>query len=209
MSYQIVTFIDANGLQRILSAGQKVALVKTVKGSASPGNLPVAWIAFSPLIRSEVMWQADYDIYATTTQLQPGAEIIETSRTSGARPGSIYTFQNGQFTGDPGSGDSYTVRNEQPGGFNFGLTQQANVDGRSIMSPVNAVPVLQSQQVSLIPEETVSVFLTSFGNSGVILSSVPGNALEVNLTAQNPTATLQYSQATGSFQLQSMSAGQS
>ena len=205
MQYQLSIDIDSKGLSAIYAAGQTVTLVKSVTSNpVASGNLPVAWLAFSPLQTNIVTWIENYSIYASTTQLQSGATIMMTSVTpSSVQPGWTYTLQNGSFTGASGGGAStfnaLNQMNTYP--FNFGLAQQAYVNNVQTTAPLNAVPVLYTQTASFTPIETISVFLSSYTNNGVVISQVAGNALTVQLTSQSPSATIGFNDATNQFYL--------
>ncbi|WP_437962987.1 hypothetical protein WME76_48155 (plasmid) [Sorangium sp. So ce119] len=203
MTYQINIDIDDAGLQNIYKSGQAVTLVKSVVSNpVSTGNLPVAWIEFQPLETNQITWVENYYAYATTTVIQAGATIVMTSQTAApVQPGYLYTFAQGQFTSASGSGGTYNVVNGQVNGFNFGLAQQATVNNTATLAPLNSVPVLFNEEVSFTPIETVSIFLSSYINNGVVISQIAGAALTVQLTSQSPTATVGFNDATNEFYL--------
>ncbi len=204
MQYQISIAIDDAGLQKIYAAGQSVTLVKSVVANPlSSGNLPVAWLAFQPLESNQITWVENYYMYATTTVLQSGATIQMTSQTQApVQEGWMYTFEQGQFSGSSGTGDTFNVDNQMSNGFfNFGLAQQATVNNVSTLAPLNAQPVLYNESASFTPIETISIFLSSYSNNGVVISQVASNALVVQLTSQSPTASVGFNDATNTFYL--------
>jgi hypothetical protein len=152
-----------------------------------------------------VTWVESYAIFATTTPLQAGATIAETAMTGApVQAGWTYTFQNGRFEGaSGGASGSFNVVNQQSGAFSFGLSQQASVNNVQVNAPLNATPVLFSASASFVPEATVSVFLSSSMNNGVVLSQVPYNALTISLTLQNPTANIGFDDSNETFYLES------
>ena len=183
MNYQINIDIDDKGLNAIYAAGQSVTLVKSVVSAPlANGNLPIAWVAFQPLETNLVSWIENYYLYATTTVLQSGATITMTS-TSGApvQTGWIYNFEQGQFTGVSGLGNTFNTENEMNGLFNFGLAQQASVNNVTTLAPLNAVPVLFNEEASFTPLEQISIFLSSNVSNGSVISQVASNALNVTL----------------------------
>jgi len=199
MQYQINISIDDAGLQSIYAANQYVTLVKSIVSNPLP-NLPIAWLAFQPLEGNQVVWIENYYLYATTSVLQSGATITMTSQTgSAAQLGWIYTFQQGIFTGAQGSGSTFNVSDEMQGSFSFGLAQAATVNNVSTIAPLNAVPVLYNEQASFTPQETISVFLSSYSNNGTVISQVASNALVVTLSSQSPTANLGFNDSTNTF----------
>lgn len=209
MQYQLNIEIDNTGLDTIYGAGLAVTLVKSV--IAAPlvsGNLPIAWIEFHPFETNVVTWVENYYAYATTTVLQSGATLAMTSQTATpVQDGWTYTFANGQFTAAQGGGNGvYTVENAVAGSsFNFGLAQQATVNNVATLAPLNAQPLPYNMEASFTPEETVSIFLSSYVNNGVVISQVASNALTVTLTSQSPTASIGYNDAKNSFYLSGQS----
>lgn len=196
-TYSLTMNIDAAGLSAIYHAAQRVTLVKSV--GSSPSN--VAWVSFDPFQTNTVTWTENYVIYGTTSSVEAGASLVMTSQSAGpAQTGLLYVFQNGQFTvapgGEPGS---FNVENEQANGINFGLGQTAKINGTSVLAPLNAVMVNENQTASFTPIETVSVYLTSIENNGVVISRVASNALVVTLTSQSPSATLGFDDTSNTF----------
>ena len=58
-------------------------------------------------------------------------------------------------------------------------------------NPLNAIIIPNGQNAFFTPIEKVKVYLQSQFNNGVIITYIPGNALEVDLT-DNPSATIHY-----------------
>ena len=204
MQYQLNIAIDQNGLNNIYAAGQAVTLVKSVVSNPLvSGNLPIAWLNFQPLMQNQVTWIENYYIYATTTQLQAGATIKQSSVTTvPVQTGWDYTFKSGQFSGAQGGATgTYNMDNQQGSGFSFGLAQQAVVNNVSTMAPLNAIPVLVNEGASFTPYETISVFLSASVDNGVVLSQVSSNALAVTLRSQNPSATIGFNDTNNTFYL--------
>jgi hypothetical protein len=206
MQYQVNVTIDDTGLQNIYSANQYVTLVKSVLSNPMPaGNLPVAWLAFQPLEGNTITWVENYYIYATTTTLQSGATIAMTSQTADpAQLGWIYTFAQGMFTGASGTGDTFNVNNQMSSqGLSFGLAQSATVNNTTTFAPLNAVPVLSNENASFTPEETLSIFLSSYSDNGSVISQVASNALSFSLSSKSPTANIGFNDSTNTFYLMS------
>jgi hypothetical protein len=203
VQYQLKIAIDETGVKRINDVEQQVTIVKSVTPSLNAGNLPVAWITFSPLMYNTISWVENYGLYSTTQQLQAGATISMTSVTQGTvQAGWTYGFESGIFQGAQGMGDTFNIDNQDDTyPLSFGLAQQAIVNGQTVFSPLNCVPVLYNQDVSFTPIETLSVFLSSYSDNGVVISQVAGNALVVQLTSQNPSANIGFNDANNTFYL--------
>lgn len=201
-AYQLNINIDQTGVSNINSSSQFVTIVKSVTSSLVGGNLPVAWLTFSPLETNVVSWVENYSLYATTQQLSAGATITMTSQSAGTvQSGWVYTFQNGIFSGASGTGSTYNLSNEMSNySFTFGLAQQASLNGGApMLAPLNAVGVPYNEQASFTPIESLSIYLSSFSNNGVVISQVAGNALPVTLSSQSPSATIGFNDSNNTF----------
>jgi hypothetical protein len=198
--YQLNINIDQTGLTQIYQSGQTVAIAQTVQSGLGSGS-PLAWISFQPFQTNQVTWAPNYYLYASTTQLQPGATVMLMSMTpSPAQFGSTYTFQNGVFTGAAGGPNALNVANLQSGmALAFGVAQHATVNGSNVLAPTNAVTMLYNQTASFTPTGQVFIFLSSISNNGVVLSQIPSSALAVTLTSQNPAANIGFNDATNTF----------
>ena len=201
-TYGLTISIDPTGLTNIYNSNQFVTLVKSVGSSTSSSNA-VAWVTFQPYGVNSVTWVENYLIYGTITALQSGATIVMTSQTpSAVQTGWTYTFAQGQFTGaSGGQSGSFNVDNQQSNGINFGLAQSATVNGTSVLAPLNAVPVNMNETASFTPIETVSIYLSSYENNGVVISSVAGNALTVQLTSASSIANIGFNDSNNTFYL--------
>lgn len=210
MQYQINLDIDDAGLKAIYDSGQSVTLVKSVVGNPLvTGNLPIAWLSFQPLEENQIVWTENYYAYATTTSLQAGAVISMTSQSPGPmQAGWLYTFEDGQFASAPGgaAGTLNVFNDMQSNNFNFGLAQQATINNVATSAPLNSQPVLYNESASFTPIETLSIFLSSYSNNGVVLTQVASNALVLSLTSQNPTINVGFNDANNTFYVASESA---
>lgn len=209
MQFEVNITIDQTGVSNINSSGQTVTLVQSVVADPlATGNLPIAWLAFSPLEENQITWTADYSIYATTTQIQSGATIAMTSQTSGAAQlGWLYTFQNGIFTGAAGGGAStYNAQNSMSSTFGMGLAQAAVVNNVNTFAPLNVSTVMANESASFTPEVQLSIFLSSAINNGSVLSQVAGNAYSFTLSSQSPTINLGFNDTSNTFYPLSQSA---
>ncbi|WP_394822973.1 hypothetical protein [Pendulispora albinea] len=209
MSYCINIAIDSEGLKKIYSVGQTVTLCKGVMGHvqskvAGQTGSTVAWIAFSPLQSNDVVYdELSYYLFATTTPLQFGNVISMSSQTpSPAQAGWTYTFDQGHFSGVPGSGTTYNVYNGAIATtMAFGLAQSASVNNVSVLAPQVALPVLYNQTVFFQPSTTVSIFLSSCQANGTILGGISSLALAVTPTREKPAVNVGFNDATNTFYL--------
>jgi uncharacterized Zn-binding protein involved in type VI secretion len=186
-TYQLNIQLDSQGLKTLNEAGQLVTIVK----SAGAGK-PVAWVSFDPMLSNTVTWTEKYSVYASTTAIEAGAQIV-TQSTEAAAAGNTYTLAGGQFdNGKPGlPATQYGVANADP---NFmvdgvqlvtsGLYQGVIVNGTSLPSPLNAVGIPYNESGVFTPIEKVQVFTSSYQNNGIVISSVSSQALLVDPTPE-------------------------
>jgi hypothetical protein len=206
-TYELEIQFDDAGLKAINAAEQLVTLVK----SAGAGR-PVAWVSFHPMEANKIIWEETYSVYASTTQIQDGAQIT-TQSTRAAVGGNTYTLSEGTFdNGAPGlPAASYGVNNHDPNFmidgvemFTSGLYQGAQVNGQPTASPLNAVAIPYLESGTFTPIEKVQVFASSYQDNGIVISAVSSLALMVDLTKQT-SQVIHYNDATNQFALGPMS----
>jgi hypothetical protein len=214
-TYQLsIGFTDA-GLDTLQAAKQQVTMVKSVNSSAgSSGSNPVIWVSFKPMNANTVTWDEEYSVYASTTNIVNGAQII-TNSSIAASSGNAYTFLPAGHFGASNSNLSdteYGVINNSSFAVNgipmitSGLYQTAVVNGTPKSSPLNATPVPFGDTATFTPIEKVQVFVSSYQNNGLVIAEVTSQALTVDFTTQ-PTQSIIYDAATNQFVLGSGSGG--
>jgi hypothetical protein len=169
---QLTIRIDSAGLTALAAAGQRVALVKSSTNSA----YAVIWQAVSPVGTIVIGWDGGYQVYESTTPIQP-EERIGYGSTAVAVTGYTYPFAGGQFgAGAAGLGPSEVgIRNNDPqvimagvAMFTGGLGQAATVNDQPATGPLDAQAVL-SGEVSV---STVSELVLVFPAGGVATGTV-------------------------------------
>ncbi|MDD5411194.1 MAG: hypothetical protein PHF31_07235 [Methylobacter sp.] len=207
MQYQLKINISTTGLNNIYAAYQTVTLCKQVTyyvstSKAATSVMPsLVWIAFEPLQVNTVIWTNNYSVYASGTALQPGNTISPNSSIP-AQNSMLYTFSDGCFTaGTTGGANTINVANQENSGtYNFGLTQQASINGVSATTPVNCVPILYNEQANFTTSEMVYIFLSSCeSGGGIVISQLPTGALTVSLSSQDSSATIGFNDTTNLF----------
>jgi len=202
-TYTLNLAIDDAGLAAISASGQKVTVVKSV----GVGH-DVAWLLFEPLEANTITWEETYSVYASATNIQAGATIA-TQSTKVASGGNSYTFENGSFSnGVPGPGPTeYVVENQDAAieiagveMITSGLYQGAVINGNNTAAPLNAASILFNQKGTFTPIETIQVYLSSYANNGMVISSVAGEALTVEYT-DNTVANIKYNDTTNTFEM--------
>src|SRR5262245_43912610 len=205
--HQLNIQIDAQGLELLNQAGQRVTIVQQV-GVGSP---VVAWVSFQPRLGTNtVTWFDNYSVYASTTQIQHGAQII-IQQTRVAPEGFIFTLRGGQLDfGQRGLPDTaFGVTNDDPsftvGGnpmVTSGLYQEAIVNGQATAGPINAVGIAYQASATFTPMQRVQVFAAFAFNSQVI-SFVTSPTLLVDMT-QGSTQTIRWDNARNQFVMVSL-----
>lgn len=199
--------IDPESLKIIKAAQQRIILAKPVDG-ASPN---VAWVAFDPFQSNTVTWNEEFNIYASTTEIQNGAEILKMSDTTyPAQDAAYYSFDpsatfSGPFTGTgaPPRG-SYRVINNMPSSeyrsLTMGLQQKARVNGRdTVATPVNAATVPATNKATFTPLTTVFAWLQASLVSATMITDVSGDSSKVVFGNGVFSASLVYDPAAGRF----------
>ncbi len=214
-SYTLNISIDSDSLKIIRGAQQRIILAKPVDG----GTPNVAWVAFDPFENNAVTWSEEFGVYASTTEIQHGAEIYKMSQTTfPAQDAAYYSFDGsatfaGPFQGTqaPGRG-SYRAINNMPSvdykSLTFGLQQQARINGRlTAPTPVNAATVLATQQATFTPLTTVYAWLQASLVSATMITDVTGDSSKVVFGGSVFSASLKYDPAAGRFVPASTAAG--
>lgn len=191
-TYQLNFDIKEEDLNKINGASQCLTIVKSANGSNFANQHPVAWLAFPPMGTDLVSWTEKYYMYATHTLIESGAIIQMSSMTKQPlEEGSLYTFtKNNVFVSSSNGAQGVFDLSNQAQDMTFGLAQKAVVNQVSTSAPLNAIDVLFNEQASFEPEETLSIFLSSYSNNGCVISQVASNALVVTLTSVNPVANI-------------------
>ncbi len=186
---------------------QSIVIVKSV-GASSGTPQTVAWLHFFEAGQSiAVSWEENYWIYATNAQLQAGAKIVTNAITTSSAPSnSLYQLGADTLFAGPGTGKgqgTYSVDNEVGADtWQLGLAQEAIIQGSKVTPvPLNIVSVGNGEIVTFTPEVTVSIFLQSLTDNGVVITEVSSSALTVTLTGVAPSADLTFDGDDKTFQL--------
>lgn len=203
MNYELnLAFTNAQ-LQTLYLTGTNVVVAKP-SGGGSPN---VAWQVFKPMGANTLTWEELYGIYASTAQVQNGAQLTQLSSTGiPASPETLYTLEADSVISTPGIGGSanaYALINlykSNPGYMTVGLYQNATVDGTQILgNAVSAAPVLYQSTATMTPYTTVYIWLASQVVSNSVVTQVTSPMTEVTFGAGTSTAALAYDSNTGTF----------
>ncbi|MES0492014.1 MAG: hypothetical protein ABUK01_18620 [Leptospirales bacterium] len=185
VNYSLNIEFDNKGLGKIRAAGELVVITKTVNSGGA--SAPVAWVTFQPSQQNAVKWSENYQIYASNSKVQNGAQIVEVSNVKAAA-GNSYPFLNSNsFGATTSSGDpaKYTIANQdmKKASLTFGLAQDATVNGTQSVNPINAVSLPSNQTAVFTPIETIQVFTMANIMGSTVIDRVNSNALTVDLTS--------------------------
>lgn len=204
-SYRLQLLIDKNDLPIIKGAQQRITLAKPVS-STSPN---VIWQSIDPFVSTEVAWEEQYGIYASTVAVREGATITKISETEiPAQDGAYYSFTpatvfNGPFSGGVERG-SYKAVNDVPYSeypmLTFGLTQSALINQKpSDRKPISATPVLATQSATMTPFTNVHIWLQSTFSSETIITKIVGSSSVARFGGKVTDITLKYDPNLGVF----------
>jgi len=201
-TYLLTLNIDAQNLQRIRAAGQRIVLARPVNGQTN-----VVWVAFDPFSSNTVQWQEDYAVYASATMLQRGAQIMVMSQTGMPVPsGERYTLEPSMVFSGPSSGGSpgsYGVQNAVPSNdypsLTFGLVQPAFVNQQPVQGPVWATTLLSNTITAFTPMQDVLVWLQSGIQGGTIVDPGTNRTTKVQFGGGVSSVTLRYDGNLGVF----------
>jgi hypothetical protein len=200
--YTLNIDFDKTALDTIYKAGEKVTMIKQVANGT-----PVAWVSFYPFENNSVVWEEDYALYASTTEIQSGATIMKMSDEQASEQ-MMYDFQSGNFGVPVPSGQlskgMYGVTNmtpiDQAVGLTFGLAQSVQVNGTAYVNkPINADYVPSKHTSTFTPYEVIKLFLGNEINDGMVVSEVFSNALTLTFGGDISELTAKYSAINGSF----------
>lgn len=197
-SYTLNIDFESSELHPIYAANEQVTIVKQ-----SAGGTTVAWVAFVPFPNNTVGWSDSYALYASNTFVQSKAIISQLSNTP-ASPGLKYPFNDGLF----GSGtrdsslppNTYEALNQMSAfpTLTFGLAQGVQVNGTAQPNnPINAQIVPLNQTAEFTPLDKITVFLQSQVQTGMVLTTVTSQSIELSFGGSTTSQTITYSAASG------------
>jgi len=204
-SYTLTLDFDNAGLDVLHSSNEHVTIIKAV-GSNS-GGASTVWISFKPAEHNVVTWTESYGLYASSTSVQNGATIEESSNVT-AQQGTVYTFNDSlYFAGpapstDPSQKSAYSLVNSSGQAFTFGLTQTALVNGNQVSSILNAVTVPNGQQASFSPIVTLTVGVSATLNNGVVQTDISNFGTTVPYQAGATSAKVKFFSANSTFAIE-------
>ncbi|MGI4764935.1 MAG: hypothetical protein ACRYGP_07695 [Janthinobacterium lividum] len=191
--------IDTTGVKQINDANQQITIVKST--STAGKEKPVAWISFEAMNAISVTWTEEYFIYASLSKIEDDMKIVESSATDDPIEFSeLYKFSSDVFSMEAGGSDGmYTAKNDGGKTYTMGLAQSAIVNGKAVSAPINAVSVLNAEEGTFKPRIKLSVFLSGTQDNGTVLSHIQGNAFTFELSSDQATVDLGFSDTNNTF----------
>ena len=198
-----IDFSKGEDLDVIYKAGEKVILVKHTEGNA---DSQIAWVTFSPMKHNTVSWETDYAVYASTSEIQNGAQINMMSDTK-ATPKVMYNFEDGYFKNPVSSsmiGDNtYAINNnyKEQQLLTFGLAQGVSVNHKAFPNkPINAILVPFGQSAQMRPIEKIDVYLMRNIETSTVVSKIFTPVFTVTYDDETER-TIEFNAQTGFFQI--------
>ncbi len=205
LQFSLSLSFEERDLQNIEDTDSKVVIAKPSE-SDDPN---VAWLTFDPFPSNQVVWEEKYGIYASTAEIQNGAQLTQLASTGvPAAPDKIYTLLPAAYFSPPegvGSKNAFTAINAfdnlpAPANLTFGLYQDANVNGVDILgNAVSAAPVLFNSTAIMTPYTTVFVWIQSQIASNTVCTIVTSPLTQVTFGGEVDTVSLAYNPLGGNF----------
>lgn len=196
-----INFSDA-ALQTIYSAGQKLALVKTVEGDSGE---PVIWVATLPFENNVIEWENNYQLYASREEAIHGATISKLSETEGITDLAFDfkdgIFQNAQPNRRVGANE-YGIHNAMNAyaSLTFGLAEAVRVNGELQRGkPINAILLPYNHTAVMSPVEKVQVFLANSIDDGVVQTKEFSNVINLTYSGNEVEKSIRYDETKGIF----------
>lgn len=196
-----INFSDA-ALQTIYSAGQKLALVKTVEGDSGE---PVIWVAALPFENNVIEWENNYQLYASREEAIHGATISKLSETEGITDLAFDfkdgIFQNAQPNRRVGANE-YGIHNAMNAyaSLTFGLAEAVRVNGELQRGkPINAILLPYNHTAVMSPVEKVQVFLANSIDDGVVQTKEFSNVINLTYSGNEVEKSIRYDETKGIF----------
>ena len=197
-----IDFNKEEDLDLIYKTMEKVILVKHTEGNA---DSQVTWVTFSPLMRNTVEWETDYAVYASTSEVQNGAQLNMMSDMN-ASPMVMYNFSDGHFNKPEPSAmigvNTYAINNnyEQKQVLTFGLAQGISINNEAFPNkPINAIPVPFGQSAQMTPIERIDVYLMCNIDTSTVVSKIYSPVLTVTYKDDEFEHSIEYNANTGKF----------
>ncbi len=137
----VILEVDSAHLRILEQASASIVIAKPM----ARGTTNVAWLAWRPLERNTIIWEETYGIYAARGSPAPEHSIRIDYSVFPAVDRIVYSFA-GPCLGRPVSDleiprGHFEIRNVSSEPATIGLLQAATINGKLVLSPVNAVVV--------------------------------------------------------------------
>ncbi len=186
--------------------GQKLILTK----ASQDGDGNTSWVATKPFGVTTITWEQNYGVYASTTEIKNGATISRLSSKPGigdsgaAQNKMLYNFtDDATFVDGPLSlpNNNYGAKNSysELDFLTMGVMQEANVNGKKVMNPINALTVPRGQNYQSEPIEKVTLFASKTIGSETIISTISTDTFEAVYRDGKQEITCHYDNTQGKF----------
>ncbi|MFN7151153.1 MAG: hypothetical protein ACK4V6_16960 [Microthrixaceae bacterium] len=190
-------------LDELLGTGSRVMVAREVTTGAGGEPTQLVWLSLRDLQETTSITYdpAAMQVFASNTELEPGATVDETAATN-VSEGETATWNDGTFAVTSGQSGSVTVMDSSSVGTVVGLAGSASVDGSSISAPYAAADLFGNEAVEFTDTGRILIWVSNEPfNGGTVLEPVPpSNATTVDVGSQ-PNARLTYNAPTQTFVL--------
>jgi hypothetical protein len=201
-SYELQVGFSNNDLSTIYTVGANVIIAKPT----SDGTPNVAWQVFRPMSANTVSWEENYGIYASTSEVQNGAQL---SQLSSVKPpaaiNKLYTLESNSIISGPASGgtsNAFSLHNtyDVKQYMTVGLYQDANVNGTDIIgNALSAAGVMLNHIAAMTPYTTVYIWLQSQVKSNCVVTNVTSPMTQITFGGGVSSNKVKYDSSTGTF----------
>lgn len=201
--YTLEILFTPSQLKEIEEAQLKVIVAKPDNNAATPD---VAWQAFDPCENNHIKWEEKYGIFASSTSLEHGAELVQTSKVDLVVEGKDYELlPQGYFQANPlpeGIAGSYYTTNgyRQKQSMVMGLFQAAEVNGiEEDANPTSASPILRGSTMQMTPYTNLKVWLQADLAGGCVVRHITSPQASVKFGGNTFVNRLGYDSESGHF----------
>lgn len=190
-NYSIIITMSDDTVNALQKDGYYLCAFKAVKTSAEA--TPVVW--FSSLKyaeNTEIDWSEHYQAYTSTSEIVSGGQIKASSSYDIDLGGLLnVSGQSGTGKVDPSGGTKGEIEiyNSTDQKFTSGMSQQAIVNGQTIMSPLCAFTLNGGFSLSMAPiEKVVLMFCTKDVNTGSVIAKSTSPGISIDMTGSQTKA---------------------
>ena len=191
--------MDQDAVDTATSAGEYVTIVQTFDGKSIDSFV---WVSFAPALTTVVSWDSGPKLFISSSDAEAGASVVmDEDSMIDVDYGSTYNYvSDGGFgsLGSMGSMDSAITLMNEGASATFGLAQSVTVGGSTSLVPVCATVVAEDDSTNFLPDD-YRVFLSTYATTGVVIDTIPSNAVILEPISSDTALSVTYNDGTGKF----------